>query len=54
MHGYKACTVCGPAIDAKVASSGNKLDSQLGARGRKLVYGGGRDGPVETTHTIET
>jgi hypothetical protein len=46
-HGYKVCTVCGPTTDTRIASSGNKLDGQLRARGQKLVYKGGtrRDHP---------
>jgi len=41
-HGYKACTVCGPHTDGRVAKSENKLDAHKKAKGRKIVYGGSR------------
>jgi len=58
--------VCGPSTEARAAKSGNKVDAQKKAKGRKIVYGGSRrwtrrnhpyrrnlefDGKVETRST---
>jgi len=39
-HGYKACTICGLATEARPVRFENKLDAQKKAKGRKLVYTG--------------
>ena len=41
-HGYKACVVCGPETEACSAKTTNKLNEDQKAKGRKIVYGGGR------------
>ena len=41
-HGYKACVECGPETEARSAKTGNKLNEDQKAKGRKIVYGGRR------------
>jgi hypothetical protein len=41
-HGHKGCSVCGPAIDARTAKSGNKVNANREVKGKKTVYSGGR------------
>ena len=41
-HGYKACVVCGPNTEARSAKTGDKLNDNQNAKGRKIVYAGGR------------
>ena len=41
-HGYKACVVCGPETESRLAKTGDKIDENLKVKGRKIVYGGGR------------
>ena len=41
-HGYKACVACGPGTEARSAKTGDKLNDNQKAKGRKIVYGGGR------------
>lgn len=39
-HGYKACTACGPATNSRLVKSGNTLNTEKNAKGKKMVYGG--------------
>ena len=41
-HGYKACVACGPETEGCSAKTGNTLNDNQKAKGRKIVYGGGR------------
>ena len=41
-HGYKACVVCSPNTEARSAKTGDKLNDNQNAKGRKIVYAGGR------------
>jgi hypothetical protein len=41
-YGYKGCTICGPCTESRTALSGNKVNADNIAKGRKTVYMGGR------------
>ena len=41
-HGYKACVACRPETEVCSAKTGDKLNENQKAKGRKIVYGGGR------------